>query len=67
MKKSNIALVVLVSLTAASPVLAEGLDVSGAVAIIGTITAAVSAIGAAKLAPAATSMAFKWAKGAIFS
>ncbi|HIF9125261.1 TPA: major capsid protein [Photobacterium damselae] len=44
-----------------------GVDVSGAVTIIGGITAAVAAIGAAKLAPAATSVAFKWAKGALFS
>ncbi|PSU45376.1 hypothetical protein C9J12_22685 [Photobacterium frigidiphilum] len=43
------------------------IDVSGAVSIIGGLTAAVAAIGAAKLAPAATSVAFKWVKGAIFS
>ncbi|PSV27089.1 major capsid protein [Photobacterium sp. GB-56] len=42
-------------------------DVTGAVAIIGGITVAIAAIGAAKLAPAATAVAFKWAKGALFS
>lgn len=44
-----------------------GVDVTGAVAIIGGMTAAIAAIGAAKLAPAATAVAFKWAKGSLFS
>lgn len=42
------------------------MDVSAAVIAIGLITAAVTLIGSAKLVPAATSVAFKWAKGAIF-
>ncbi|MCC4798669.1 hypothetical protein BCT30_20825 [Enterovibrio norvegicus] len=58
---------VIFAATAAAPAFAEGIDVSGAVTLIGGITAAVTAVGAAKLAPAATSVAFKWVKGAIFS
>ncbi|MDF2186303.1 major capsid protein [Grimontia hollisae] len=59
---------VVLAATVAAPAFAEGgIDVSGAVTVIGTITAAVTAVGAAKLAPAATSVAFKWVKGAIFS
>ncbi|WP_305817108.1 major capsid protein [Photobacterium leiognathi] len=46
---------------------APALDVSAATTILSGITAAVAAIGVAKLAPAATSVAFKWAKGALFS
>lgn len=42
------------------------MDVTAAVTAIGAITAAVTLIGAAKLLPAATSVGFKWAKGAIF-
>lgn len=68
MKKSNIAVIILAGLTAASPALAtESLDVSGAVTIIGLTTAAISSVGLAKLTPAATAVAFKWVKGAIFS
>ncbi|WP_283131796.1 hypothetical protein [Enterovibrio norvegicus] len=61
---------VVLAATVAAPAFATGsggIDVSGAVALIGGITAAVTAVGAAKLAPAATSVAFKWVKGAIFS
>lgn len=54
----------------ASPAFADAgavVDVSDALTIIAGITVAVAAIGAAKLAPAATAVAFKWAKGALFS
>ncbi|AJR08650.1 hypothetical protein C9J03_12055 [Photobacterium gaetbulicola] len=67
MKKSNVILIATAVLASASPAFAETVDVSGAVTVIAGITAAVSAIGVAKLAPAATSVAFKWVKGAIFS
>ena len=42
------------------------MDVADAVTAIAAITVAVSAIGAAKLLPAATSVGWKWAKGGIF-
>lgn len=42
------------------------MDVSDAVDAIALITAGVAAIGAAKLLPAATSVGWKWLKGAIF-
>ncbi|WEM45788.1 hypothetical protein PTW35_22200 (plasmid) [Photobacterium sp. DA100] len=67
MKKSNVILIAAAVLASSSPAFAEAVDVSGAVTVIAGITAAVSAIGVAKLAPAATSVAFKWVKGAIFS
>lgn len=41
-------------------------DVSEAVTAIGMITAAVAAVGVAKFAPAATAVAYKWVKAAIF-
>lgn len=44
----------------------EGIDVSAAVAVLAGLTAAISALGVAKLVPAATAVAFKWVKGAIF-
>lgn len=43
------------------------MDVGDAVAVIAGLTAAITLLGAAKLVPAATSVAFKWLKGAIFS
>lgn len=43
-----------------------GIDVSAAVAAIAGITAAVAAVGIAKFAPAATAVAYKWVKAAIF-
>lgn len=42
------------------------MDTEAAVTAIGLITAGVAAIGAAKLLPAATSVGWKWLKGAIF-
>lgn len=42
------------------------MDVSEAVTILAGLTAAITLLGAAKLAPAATAVAFKWLKGAIF-
>lgn len=42
------------------------MDVSEAVTTLGGIGVAVGLIGAAKLAPAAISVGWKWAKGAIF-
>ena len=42
------------------------MDVSEAVGILAGLTAAITLIGASKLAPAATAVAFKWLKGAIF-
>lgn len=42
------------------------MDVSDALTNIALITAGVAAIGAAKLAPAAVSVGWKWLKGAIF-
>lgn len=65
----NIGLVVMATASSAAFATGEvgGVDVSGAVTIIGGITAAIAAIGAAKLAPAATAVAFKWAKGSLFS
>lgn len=42
------------------------MDVSAAVTSLGLITAGVAAIGAAKLAPAAVAVGWKWLKGAIF-
>lgn len=42
------------------------MDVTEAVTALGTIAVAVGAIGAAKLLPAAISVGWKWAKGAIF-
>ncbi|WP_375732239.1 major capsid protein [Xylella fastidiosa subsp. multiplex] len=41
-------------------------DSSAAVTALGGIATAVAAIGAAKLAPAAISVGWKWLKGAIF-
>lgn len=43
-----------------------GIDTSAAVTAIAGITAAVTAIGVAKFAPAAAAVAYKWAKAAIF-
>lgn len=43
------------------------IDVSAAVTALGLMTAAITAVGAAKLGPAGISVAFKWVKGAIFS
>lgn len=42
------------------------LDVSTAVTGLAAMGAALALIGAAKLGPAAISVGFKWAKGAIF-
>lgn len=42
------------------------MDVSGAVEVLAGLTVAITALGAAKLVPAATAVAFKWVKGAIF-
>lgn len=42
------------------------MDVSEAVTAIAAIGTAVGLIGAAKLLPAALSVGWKWAKGAIF-
>lgn len=42
------------------------MDISEATTILGGLTVAIAAIGALKLAPAATAVAFKWVKGAIF-
>lgn len=42
------------------------MDVAEAVTVIAGITVAITAIGAAKLLPAATSVGFKWLKGALF-
>lgn len=67
MKKQNLIFLAIAVTLSASPAFAEGVDVSGAVSILGGLTAAIASIGAAKLAPAATSVAFKWVKGAIFS
>lgn len=41
-------------------------DVTAAVGILGGITAGVALIGAAKLAPAAVAVGWKWFKAAIF-
>lgn len=43
-----------------------GIDASAAVTAIGGITAAVSAVGVAKFAPAAAAVAYKWVKATIF-
>lgn len=42
------------------------MDVADAVAVIAGITVGTNLIGAAKLLPAATSVGWKWLKGAIF-
>lgn len=42
------------------------MDVSDAVTAIGAITAAVGLIGAAKLAPAAAAVGWKWVKATVF-
>lgn len=42
------------------------MDVAEAVAVLVGLTAGINLIGAAKLLPAATSVAWKWLKGAIF-
>ena len=42
------------------------LDATEALAILAGLVAVIGAIGAAKLAPAAISVGFKWLKGAIF-
>ncbi|WP_411831964.1 major capsid protein [Pseudoxanthomonas mexicana] len=42
------------------------MDVADAVATLAGIGTAIGLIGAAKLAPAAISVGWKWAKGAIF-
>ena len=42
------------------------MDTTAVVAIFVGLTAAAAAIGAAKLIPAATSVAFSWVKGMIF-
>ncbi len=45
---------------------AQEIDTSGAVTGIAAITAAVTAVGVAKFAPAAVAVAYKWVKAAIF-
>ncbi|WP_423172749.1 MULTISPECIES: major capsid protein [unclassified Stenotrophomonas maltophilia group] len=42
------------------------LDATAALEILGGLAATIGLIGAAKLAPAAISVGFKWIKGAIF-
>lgn len=42
------------------------LDASAALTILAGLAAVLGTIGAAKLAPAAISVGFKWIKGAIF-
>lgn len=42
------------------------MDVGDAVAVLAGLTATIGLIGAAKLVPAATAVAWKWLKGAIF-
>lgn len=42
------------------------LDATAALTVLGSLSAALGLIGAAKLAPAAISVGFKWLKGAIF-
>lgn len=43
-----------------------GIDVSGATDILTALVVTIGAIGALKIAPAATAVAYKWVKGAIF-
>lgn len=42
------------------------LDASAALTVFAGLAAVIGSIGAAKLAPAAISVGFKWLKGAIF-
>lgn len=42
------------------------MDATEAIAVLVALTATISLIGAAKLLPAATSVGWKWLKGAIF-
>jgi ABC-type methionine transport system permease subunit len=42
------------------------LDATAALTVLAGLSAVLGAIGAAKLAPAAISVGFKWLKGAIF-
>lgn len=42
------------------------LDATEALTILASLAAVIGGIGAAKLAPAAISVGFKWLKGAIF-
>lgn len=42
------------------------LDATAALTVLGGLAASLGLIGAAKLAPAAISVGFKWLKGAIF-
>ena len=67
--KNLLKTVVIAAAVTAGPVFANdaALDISAATGILGGLTAAIVSIQSLKLAPAATSMAFKWVKGAIFS
>ncbi|MFK3847847.1 MULTISPECIES: hypothetical protein [Bacteria] len=42
------------------------LDATAALTVLATLAGTIGLIGAAKLAPAAISVGFKWLKGAIF-
>lgn len=68
--KNLLKTVVIAAAVTAGPAFANdaaALDISAATGILGGLTAAIVSIQSLKLAPAATSMAFKWVKGAIFS
>jgi len=56
----------LIAGTASAAGAGTGLDVSDAVTSLGLITAAMAAIGAAKIAPAAVAVGWKWVKAAVF-
>lgn len=43
------------------------LDASAALTVLASLAGVIGLVGAAKLAPAAISVGFKWIKGAIFS
>lgn len=44
----------------------SGIDVSAATDVLTALVATIGVIGALKIAPAATAVAYKWVKGAIF-
>lgn len=60
-------LLLAVCLLLISPLTMAAFDVTGAVTDIGLITAGIALIGAAKLAPAAVAVGWKWLKATVFS
>lgn len=65
MKLANLLLALCLLMLA--PFASAAFDVAAAVTDIGLITAGIALIGAAKLAPAAVAVGWKWLKATVFS